>query len=166
MILKIIIIVKRRPYMFSFFPLSDCGSLFPLFILLFTFLHSFVVLACSSPGVGSSSSLWWVTGSNPCCCVWLRKYGQFEWFEGVASNQVILGEPDRWKNHWFAWRANQWPLIGETLFSVVPPNNSHVSVSGTSEGFLSWNTLHGPLTHLVRFFRNYRDTRTPSGVAC
>ena len=26
-------------------------------------------------------------------------------------------------------RANQWPLIGETLFSVVPPSNSLVSVS-------------------------------------
>ena len=27
------------------------------------------------------------------------------------------------KNHWFAWRTNQWPLIGEILFSSVPPSN-------------------------------------------
>ena len=32
------------------------------------------------------------------------------------------------KNHWFTWRANQWPLIKETLFSSVPPSNSLVSV--------------------------------------
>ena len=33
------------------------------------------------------------------------------------------------KTHWFAWRANQWPLSGETLFSSVPPSNSLVSIS-------------------------------------
>ena len=33
------------------------------------------------------------------------------------------------KKHWFAWRAIQWTLIGETLFSSVPPSNSLVSVS-------------------------------------
>ena len=32
------------------------------------------------------------------------------------------------KTHWFAWRANQWPLFGKTLFSSVPPCNSLVSV--------------------------------------
>ena len=32
------------------------------------------------------------------------------------------------KTHWFAWRANQWPLIGETQFSSFPPSNSLVSV--------------------------------------
>ena len=39
------------------------------------------------------------------------------------------------KNHWFAWRANQWPLIGETLFSSVPPSNSLVSVSDPRRAF-------------------------------
>ena len=35
-----------------------------------------------------------------------------------------------------------------------------------SKGFLSWHgALLGPSTRLVRCFRNYRDTRTPSGVA-
>ena len=43
----------------------------------------------------------------------------------------------------FLWKANQWPLIGETLFSSFPPSNS-----------------------LVCCFRNYRDTRTPPGVLC
>ena len=27
------------------------------------------------------------------------------------------------KNHWFAWRVNQWPLVRETLSSFVPPSN-------------------------------------------
>ena len=31
------------------------------------------------------------------------------------------------KTHWFAWRADQWPLIGETLLSSVPPSISLVS---------------------------------------
>ena len=39
------------------------------------------------------------------------------------------------KTHWFAWRANQWPLIGETLFSSVPPSNSLVSVSDPRRAF-------------------------------
>ena len=39
------------------------------------------------------------------------------------------------KNHWFAWRANQWPLIGETLFSSVPPSNSLDSVSDPWRAF-------------------------------
>ena len=33
------------------------------------------------------------------------------------------------ENSLIAWRANQSPLIGETLFSSVPPSNSLVSVS-------------------------------------
>ena len=37
---------------------------------------------------------------------------------------------------------------------------------GPSNGFLSWHgALLGPSTRLVRCFRNYRDTRTPSGVS-
>ena len=37
---------------------------------------------------------------------------------------------------------------------------------GPSKGFLSWHgALLGPSTRLVHCFRNYRDTRTPSGVA-
>ena len=36
---------------------------------------------------------------------------------------------------------------------------------GLSKGFLSWHgALLGPWTRLVRCFRNYRDTRTPSCV--
>ena len=33
------------------------------------------------------------------------------------------------KNHWSAWRANQWPLIRETVFSSFPPSNSLISNS-------------------------------------
>ena len=48
------------------------------------------------------------------------------------------------KSHWFAWRANQWPLVGETLFSSVPPSNSLVSVSESLEGIYSpTETLEG-----------------------
>ena len=37
---------------------------------------------------------------------------------------------------------------------------------GPSKGFLSWHgALLGPSTRLVRCFRNYRDTRTQSGVS-
>ena len=37
---------------------------------------------------------------------------------------------------------------------------------GPSKGFLSWHgALLGPSTRLVRCFRNYRDTRTLSGVS-
>ena len=39
------------------------------------------------------------------------------------------------QNHWFAWRANQWPLVRETLFSSVPPSNSLVSVSDPRRAF-------------------------------
>ena len=49
------------------------------------------------------------------------------------------------KNHWFAWRENQWPLVGETLL------------------FRSSQRL--PRLCLVRCFRSYRDTRTQSGMA-
>ena len=26
------------------------------------------------------------------------------------------------KNHRLAWRAKQWPLVGKTLFSSIPPS--------------------------------------------
>ena len=39
------------------------------------------------------------------------------------------------RNHWFAWRANQWPLIREILFSSVPPSNSLVSVLDPRRAF-------------------------------
>ena len=62
------------------------------------------------------------------------------------------------KNLCFAWRANHWPLIGDTLFSVFPPSNC----LGPLKGFSSWHgALQGPSTRLVRCFLNYIDTRTP-----
>ena len=43
------------------------------------------------------------------------------------------------KKNWFARRANQWPLVRETLFSVVPPSNSLVSVADPWRLFeLTW----------------------------
>ena len=48
-------------------------------------------------------------------------------------------------NHAFAWRANQWPLVRETLFSVVPPSNSLVPVSDPWRAFWADTTpFKGP----------------------
>ena len=39
------------------------------------------------------------------------------------------------KTHRFAGRPNQWPLIGETLFSSIPPSSSLISVSDPRRAF-------------------------------
>ena len=54
---------------------------------------------------------------------------------GLATNSIIFYFLFVKKNHWFAWRANQWPLAGETLFSSVPPSNSLISVSDPRRAF-------------------------------
>ena len=56
---------------------------------------------------------------------------------------------------------NQWPIVGEILFSSIPPSNSLVSISDPWRAFWA-NTV--PSTRLVRCFRNYRESRTPSVV--
>ena len=82
---------------------------------------------------------------------------------GLATNSILLCFLFV-KNHWFTWRANQWPLIGETLFSSVPPSNSLVSISDPWRTFWADTcVLQGPWTRLVSCFRDYRKTRTPSG---
>ena len=44
------------------------------------------------------------------------------------------------KNHWFAWSANQWPLVGETLFTVF-------GLKGTYDVLiLLWFFSNGPRT--------------------
>ena len=73
------------------------------------------------------------------------------------------------KNHWFAWRANQWPLIGEPLFSSVPPSNSLVSVSDPWTAFLSWHSaIQGPSTCLVCRLHNksYKSHNTIKNNYC
>ena len=63
------------------------------------------------------------------------------------------------KNHWFAWQTND-PSSWEKLFYFVPPSNSLVSVLKLFKGFLSWHSaLQGPLTRLLRCFRNCREKR-------
>ena len=52
---------------------------------------------------------------------------------GLATNSILFCFLFV-KTHWFAWRPNQWPLIGETLFSSLPPSNSLVSVSCVASG--------------------------------
>ena len=39
------------------------------------------------------------------------------------------------KSQWFVWKANQWPLSRELIFSFVPPRNSLVSVSNPWRAF-------------------------------
>ena len=69
------------------------------------------------------------------------------------------------KYHWYAWKAIQWPLFAETLFSAVPPSNSLVSVLVPRRAFLSWHgALQGPSTCLVRCFRNHK--RNKDTVRC
>ena len=55
------------------------------------------------------------------------------------------------KNHWFAWRANQWPLIGETLFSSIP---SAIPQYQTLEGLFEMTRVpfKGPQPRRVRCF--------------
>ena len=48
-------------------------------------------------------------------------------FLGLATNSIFFCFLFV-KNHWFSGRANQWPLVGETLFSYVPTSNSLVLV--------------------------------------
>ena len=57
-------------------------------------------------------------------------------FSGLDTNSIFFCTLFI-KNQWtltqffsvfFAWMANQWPLVRETLFSSVPPSNSLVSV--------------------------------------
>ena len=55
------------------------------------------------------------------------------------------------KTHWFAWRADQWP-----------PHRGNTILFRSSQQLPRLRL--GPSTRLVRCFRNYRDTRTPSGV--
>ena len=69
------------------------------------------------------------------------------------------------KNHWFAWRANQWLLIGRVLFSSFLPSNSLVSISDPWRAFKADTVpFNGP--RLVRWFQMYREPRTPSDVPC
>ena len=65
-----------------------------------------------------------------------RKFGasQERGLPGLATNSISFCFLFV-KTHWFAWRANQWPLIGESLFSFVPPSNSLVSVSYPRRAF-------------------------------
>ena len=57
---------------------------------------------------------------------WIGRSGHECIIPGLATNSIFF-----WflfvKNHWFARRANQWPLVGGTLFCCVPPINSLVS---------------------------------------
>ena len=67
-----------------------------------------------------AQSTWHQTGNHTWSCFTNSQWG---------SRQSNMRGVREVKFHWFAWRANQWPLVGETLFSSVPPSNSLVSIS-------------------------------------
>ena len=113
-----------------------------------------LIVSDEERGVSIPGVLNWSTQSPPlsvglCCELW--------------RVQAINYKEARYvKYHWFVWRANQWPLVGETLFSSFPRSNSLPRLClGPLKGFLSWHgALQGPSTCLVLWFRNYRKTRT------
>ena len=87
---------------------------------------------------------------------------------GVATNSIFF---------WFLFvKKSLICLEGKSMttrwgkycsLSFLPATPSSPSRLGPLKGFLSWHgALQGPSTRLVCCFRNYRDTRTLSGVPC
>ena len=74
--------------------------------------------------------VWLETAAAPCPC-----RSRAWWRRGPPGVDQFFSVSFLLKNHWFSRRANQWPLIGETLFSSVPPSNSLVSVSDPRRAF-------------------------------
>ena len=76
---------------------------------------------------------------SPACAMgFLHSWPLYQWFITPCYSMNFMLHLFV-KNHWCTWRANQLPLIGETLFSFVPPSNSLVSVSDP------WRALDLPL---------------------
>ena len=61
-----------------------------------------------------------------------------QFFTGLVPNSIFFFLFV--KNHWFAWRANKWSLVGETQFYSVPPSRHGI--------------LQGPSTRLLCYFQN------------
>ena len=69
------------------------------------------------------------------------------------------------KNHWFGWRANQRPLIKETLFLFCFSQQLPCLRLGPFRAFWADTTpFKGPQLASFNCFRNYKDTRTSLGV--
>ena len=66
------------------------------------------------------------------------------------------------KNHRLAWRAKQWPLVGKTLFSSIPPSNSLISVGYPCRAFWAY------IWHPPRALRlaSYATSGTAENVRC
>ena len=86
---------------------------------------------------------------------------------GLATNSTSFLFPSC-KNNCFALRANtKWPLVGETLFSSVPPSKSLVSIPDPCRAF--WTdtrpsrALDSPRALLTELQR-YRDTVRWAGL--
>ena len=75
--------------------------------------------------------------------LWVQTFKKAFWNQGIARN-LILGRPDRKKNHWIALQATMTPRP-ETLFSVsMYLRSSYQQLShlrlGPSQGFFTHDT--------------------------
>ena len=89
---------------------------------------------------------------------------------GLATNSIFFSLLSG-KNHLFAGKANQWPLIREDIFLFHSFQQLPFLGFGPLKGFMSWHgVLHGPSTLSHHYFRNFRNIRvftvgcSPSGV--
>ena len=112
---------------------------------------------------------------SPDCCGLCDSYSQCQlltWAGLATSAKFLLFCLHFVKDYWFAWRANQWPLVRETLISSVPPSNSLVSVSDPWRAF--WDDHAQTLNFSRRVLDSHhallpelqRELRTLSGAPC
>ena len=127
-------------------------SLFPFGILLLTLMtppgynSQFVRFNGCQCGLTDEAGLW------PKICFQLRlcqvQKPKTIHSSGGQINKKVINLPGG---------ANQWPLIGESLFSSVLPSNSLVRGLEPLKDFLSWHgSLQGPLTCFMCCFWNFR----------
>ena len=75
-----------------------------------------------------------------------------------GHRQSNIREAGQVKNHWFTWRANQWPLDMETFFfSVPPPSSSEEPWRAFWVGVPSFKGLELPFALLLELQR-VKDT--------
>ena len=86
----------------------------------------------------------------------------FPWCHpGLLTNSIFFCFSLFVKSHRF---ASMTPHRGNSILCSSSQQLPCLRL-GTLKGFLSWHSaLQGPSTCLMRYFQNYRDTRTPSGV--
>ena len=117
---------------------------------------------CSSEGMKGC-----LTQQSPAMCTQNSKGTHVTYVQTqVGGKQLNIRRVSRQeKNHWFPWRANQCTLIREILFSSVPHSSSLVSVFNPWPFKRTQQCPSRASSSFVRYFGNYRDAKTTSGVA-